>query len=347
MRKQILAALCLLGVSIVSFSQEDQRDRNAVTYEEIYDEPYNINKFFIQFQPLYGEVFATNVNAGFGFEAYYLLKNKANFNASFRKAYSSGMYDHNRNLANKVSDVDNQAGIFNYFELGGTIHAKDFEKSSKTKMFLYKKIYRKNTWASMVPLNVEVPCKVRTIYGVRLGGILWNSSVDINRVLDGQDLSFSDLKNEEENSIPEGNDLFSNLSSKGVYLGGSMTWIRNVAISFDKFETGVDDLIFTTYFDILYAPSLELDDIVFTPKDPNGVRIVEETRTYSVSPIKTQAFGFRAGLGGRFNRTLSWAYGGEIGYRPGITGRGFYAMIKISIPVYSSNLNYKVEAFGK
>ncbi len=250
MEKQLFAALCLLGVSIGSFSQEDQRDRNAVTYEEIYDEPYNINKLFIQFQPLYGELFATNVNAGFGFEGHYFLKDKANFNASFRKAYSSGLYDFNRQLARKVGDVDNRIGIFNYYEFGGTYHAKDFEKSSKTKMILYKKIYRKNTWAAMVPLNVEVPCKVRTIYGVRLGGIIWDSSVDINRALDRQDLSFGDLKNSEGDSIPPGNDLFSNISSKGLYIGGSMTWIRNVAISFDKFDTGTDDLILTTFFGV-------------------------------------------------------------------------------------------------
>ena len=126
-----------------------------------------------------------------------------------------------------------------------------------------------------------------------------------------------------------------------------MTWIRNVAVSFDKYEVGVDDLILTTYFDILYSPSLVLDDIVYTPKDANGVGIVDQRRTYDISPIKTQSFGFRAGIEGKFNRTLSWSYGGELGYRPSIEGRTFFAVLKVSFPVYSTNLNYKVESFGK
>jgi hypothetical protein len=348
MGKQLCAALCLLGISLVTFSQEEDRDRNAVTYEEIYDEPYSINKLFIQFQPLYGEVFATNMNAGFGLEAHYFLKNKANFKAQFRKPYTKGFYDFTRDLASKVSDVDNRTKVFAYYEIGGTYHIKDEEKGSKTKMFLYKNLYKKNTWAAMVPLNIEVPCKVRTIHGVRLGGIFWSSSVDVNRALSKQDLSYTDLKNTEGNSLPDNNlDLFSNISSKGLYVGGSITWIRNVAISIDRFETGVDDLILTTYFDILYSPSLELDDIVYTPKDANGVGIVDERRTYDISPITTKSFGFRAGIEGKFNRALSWSYGGEIGYRPGIEGRTFFALLKISFPVFSTNLNYKVEAFGK
>lgn len=347
-RKQLFLIFCLFGVSVISFAQEEEkRNKDAVTYEEIYDEPYAINKLFIQIQPFYGEVFATNVNAGFGLEAQYFLRDKANFKAHFRKTYSKNFYDFNRDLASKVSDVDNRQEVFNYFEFGGTYHVKDFEKSSKTKLFLYKKIYRKNVWAAMVPLNAEIPCKVRTIYGARLGGVIWDSSVDVNRVLDKQGLTGADLKNSENNGLPEGIDVFSNISSKGIYMGGSITWIRNVAVSFDKFETGVDDLIFTTYFDILYAPSLELDDIVYTPLDVNGVRMVDQTRTYDVTPIRTQSFGFRAGIEGKFNRAWGWAYGGEFGYRPSAEGRGFFAMLKISIPVFSSNLDYKVEAFGK
>jgi len=346
--KQLGVFLVFMLLSVLAFAQEGERDMTAVTYEEIYDEPYAINKLFLQFQPLYAEVFATNVNAGFGFEAHYFLKDKANFKAQMRKTYSQGFYDMNRELAQKNSDVDNRTEVFNYYEIGGTIHIKDFEKSSKTKVVLYKNSYKPNEWAASVPLHSEIPAKVRQIYGARLGGIFWDSSVDVNRALEAQGLTSAALKNTiEGNGLPEGLDLFSNIASKGLYLGGSMTWIRNVAVSFDKYETGVDDLILTTYFDILYSPSLVLDDIVYTPKDANGVSIVEQRRTYDISPIKTQSFGFRAGIEGKFNRTLSWSYGGELGYRPSIEGRTFFAVLKVSFPVYSTNLNYKVESFGK
>src|SRR5690606_8675689 len=112
--------------------------------------------------------------------------------------------------------------------------------------------------------------------------------------------------------------VFSNIASRNVYLGGSMAWMRNVAINFDKFEEGVDDLMFTVYFDLIYAPVLTVDDIVYT--QPHPVTASSETRSYSVSPLKLQSFGGRIGIDGRFNRNFSWAYGGEIGYRPGIEG---------------------------
>ena len=101
----------------------------------------------------------------------------------------------------------------------------------------------------------------------------------------------------------------------------------------------------TAYVDLIYAPAFTLDDVVYT--DPDAGSSVSGTRTYSVSPVKIQSFGARVGIDGRFNRTFSWAYGGEIGYRPGIAGRSFYALVKVSFPVFGSSLDYQVESFGK
>ena len=123
-----------------------------------------------------------------------------------------------------------------------------------------------------------------------------------------------------------------------------MTWIKNVAVNFDKFEEGIDDLMFTAFFDVLYSPSIKIDDIVFTQRDANGI---VSTNIYDTKALKTRTIGFRAGIEGKFNRGFSWAYGGEIGYRPSIVGRTFYALIKISFPVFGTNLDYKVESFGK
>jgi len=339
-------ALCY---SVGLMAQGERKDKTAVTYEEIYDEPYSVNKLFVHFQPLYGELFATNVNAGFGLEASYYLNDKADFKGHFRKTYSSSFFDFARQQGRENSDVDNDPTTFYYFEFGGTYHIKDFESPSKTKMFLYKKSYAGNKWAARVPLNAEVPCKVRKIYGARLGAILWQSSFDVNNVMEKQDFTADEFIDSEGFAItdvaPSDVKIFSNIKSTGLYVGGSLTWIRNVAVSFDKFEAGVDDLILTTYLDILYSPSVQLDDIVYTERDGLGVPIA--TRSYDISPVGVKKFGFRAGIEGKFNRTLSWAYGGEIGYRPGIEGRMFYALLKISFPVFGTNLDYKVESFGK
>jgi len=333
--------LVLLALPLPLFAQGDRKDKTAVTYEELYDEPYSVNKLFIGFQPLYGEMFATNINAGFGLEATYFYRDKAHFWAHLRKTYSRRFFDFTRELAARNSSVDNTPQIFNYFELGGTYHIKDFETSSKTKMVLYKKSYQGNRWASRVPLQAEVPSKVRKIYGARLGAIAWNSAANVNRALQAQGRGLDHLLTENGQGLQAfaGTntqlDVFSNINSMAVALGASYTRIRNVAVSFDKFEDGVDDGLLTLFMDILYSPLIQIDDIRY------------QGAVFSAEGIKTNPFGFRLGLDGRFNRTLSWAYGGELGYRPGIAGNSFYAMFKISFPVFSTNLDYKVESFGK
>jgi hypothetical protein len=351
----LLLVAALMTVSVSLFAQNDRKDKTAVTYEELYDEPYSVNKLFVAFQPLYGELFVTNINAGFGMEAVYYHKDKADFRAHFRKTYSRQFFDFARDLSLSNSDVDNRAEVYNYYEFGGTYHIRDFEEASTTKMFLYKSSYKGNKWAARVPLEAPVACKVRKIYGARLGGIIWDSATDLGRALEGQGLTNDDLKSGElslpstfynvETGKDEKLNVFTNVGAKGFYVGGSLAWIRNVAVNFDKYEQGVDDLMLTTYLDILYSPSINIDDVVHTDLDPNTPE--EGTRTYSVSPIRTKSFGMRAGIDGRFNRTFSWAYGAEVGYRPGIEGKTFYALVKISFPVYGTNLDYKVESFGK
>lgn len=340
---RVLISFLLLVSPGWVIAQGERTDKTAVTFEELYDEPNNINKLFVHLQPLYGEIFATNINAGFGLQAEYTIKNKVDLKANFRSTYGSKFFDLNREQARQTSEVDNGQKPFTYFELGGTYHIKDFEKSSKTKIVLYKKSYTSNKWAARVPLNAEVPCKLRQVIGGRLGLTVWQSTIDVNNIMKAQDLTAADFEDAEgvtlqDAGIANGDDdvtIFSNVSTAGFYVGGSFSWIRNAAFSFDKYEGGVDDLILTTYVDILVAPRVKLEDIIYrdTP--------------YDITPMSTKKIGFRAGIEGKFNRSLSWAYGGEIGYRPGIDGRMFYALVKISFPVFGTNLDYKTESFEK
>jgi hypothetical protein len=351
MKELKLFALLLLAVPVVS-SAQTQKEKPAVTYEELYDEPFSINKLFIGFQPLYGELFATNVNAGFGVEASYYHKDKFDLKANFRKSYSSEFFDFNRQsfLKSQSSTVDGSSisdkpQAWNYYEIGGTYHIKDFDQDSKTKMVLYKKSFKGDRWASTVPLHAEIPCKVRKIYGARLGAIVWNSTADLSRALSHQGLTNADLKTaggvgltptyKDAYGQPKQLEVFGNIRSTNIYVGGSLSWIRNVAVSFDKYDDGVDDGMMTVFFDIMFAPSLTLDPVTYN------------NQKYSTDAIKMHSIGVRAGIDGKFNRTLGWAYGGEIGYRPTIAGQGFFAMFKISFPLYSTNLDYKVESFGK
>ena len=303
------------------------------------------------FQPLYGELFATNVNAGFGIEAMYYHKDKFDVKASFRKTYSSEFFDFNRNASLLKQNtglpatfISDKPATFSYYEIGGTYHIKDFDQESKTKMVLYRKSYKGDRWAATVPLHAEVPCKVRKIYGARLGGIFWNSTADLTRALAKQGLTNANLKTTSGTPLPatypdQGLNkqlyVYGNMSSAAVYVGGSMSWIRNVAVSFDKYDDGVDDGMMTVFFDVMVAPATHLDPVTYMGNQ------------YSTKAINTNMLGMRAGIEGKFNRTLGWSYGGELGYRPSIKGQGFYAMFKIAFPLYSTNLDYKVESFGK
>lgn len=358
-QRTLLLAICLINVA--AFAQRRSKEDAPVTFEELYDAPYEINKLFVQFQPIYGEMFVTNINAGFGLEASYYFKDKFDVRVSARKTYTK-QFDVSRDLSEKNSvftldrnGISNIPKVYSYFEVGGTYHIKDFEKDSETTMYLYKKSYKGDKWASRVPKQADIPSKVRKIYGARLGGMLFNTSTDLKRAIDKQGVSFSELVTADGSQNLESFigtseiadvSLFGNVNVAGLYVGGSMAWIHNVAVDFDnKYQPGVDDLILTAFFDIMFAPAVTVDDIVYTRRDDNTGAPV--TQTFLADPINTTKIGFRLGLDGKFNRTLSWGYGAEVGTKPTLKGRGAYALIKISFPIYSTNLNYKVEAFGK
>jgi hypothetical protein len=292
MRLLLVKSFVSIWLASLAFAAmaQDRKDKTPVTFEELYDEPYTINKLFLGFQPFYGELFATNVNAGYGVEASFYYKDKMDFKAHLRKTYSSAFFDFNRDVALRNSNVGNKPEVYNYYELGGTYHVKDFDAGGTTKMVLYKKSLKGNRWAAMVPLHAEVPCKLRKIYGARLGAIMWNSTADVKRALTAQNLTSADLINDQGQSLfevsgqnPDFN-IFSNIYATNIYMGGSMSWFRNVAVSFDKYDEAVDDGLLTVFFDVMFAPALKVDPVSYQDVD------------YSTDVLKTKSLGFRAGL---------------------------------------------------
>ncbi len=308
------------------------KEAKTITYEELYDTPYDINKLFIHLQPMYGEYFTTNTTVGWGIKAQYYMKNVANFEAHVRAPYGKS-FDLVRDAASKNSTVDNEARPFSYFEVLGTYHIKDEELDSETKFILYSKRYKGDKWGATVPLYTIIPTKGRRIYGARFGGMGYKSSVDYNRIMDKQGVT---IISDEGGEIGADESVYGNMSALGFFIGGSLTLIKNVAVQPDRiYGTLVNDLIFTTFFDINFTPVVTVDDIY-----NDGIR-------FSAAPIQKSVLGFRAGIEGKFNRKISWAYSGEIGYRPGLKKSGVFALVKISFPVFSTHLRYQVESFGK
>jgi hypothetical protein len=308
------------------------KEAKTLTYEELYDTPYDINKLFIHLQPMYGELFTTNSTVGWGIKAHYYLKNIADIEGHIRAPYGRS-FDLTMDAAFKNSTVDNEARPYTYSELIFTYHIKDEEQDTETKFILYSKRYKGDKWGATVPSHTIIPTKVRKIYGARFGGMAYKSSVDYSRIMDLQGVT---LYSDEGGEIGADESVYGNMTTVGFYIGGSMALIKNVAVQPDKiYGTLVSDLIFTTYFDVNFTPLVTVDDIY-----DDGIR-------YSSEPILKSVLGFRVGLEGKFNRKFSWGYGGEIGYRPGLQQSGFFALIKISLPIFSTQLRYQVESFGK
>jgi len=324
----------LLFIILFGFRAWAQTNASAktFTYEELYDNPYDVAKLFIQVQPLYGEFFTTNVNAGFGVETHYYHQEIFDIGAHFRTAYGN-TFEMTRHAASRNTDVDNDPRSYNYFEIVGNYHVVDREEDTETKFILYSKRYKGARWAATVPLHTIVPTKMRRVYGVRLGGFSYATAVDYNKVLENQGLELTSLEGE-----PIGDDLsvYGDMAVQGIYIGGSLTLIKNVAVEPDRiYGTLVNDLIFNAYFDIAVAPSIEFKDIFVNDQ------------VYPADIFEQGLIGARAGIEGRFNRDIGWAYGAEIGWRPGIQGEGLYGTVKVSFPVFSTHLNYQVESFGK
>ena len=322
-RYTFLVSLFLLS-GIIAFAQNDEEEE-APAYQMMYDDPYDIRDLYLMFQPLYGDIGALNITGGFGVEGAYYHKSKFDLQLAFRTSYGR-RFDINRDAAkNNATNTDEFPFYYN-IEVGGTYHIQDVMKESSSKVLLYTKHLKGVEWASMVARQIEVNGKVRTIIGGRLGGMYNSTTANINAILSVQEIDLLDAE-----GLPILNeDLYSNLQTFVIYVGGSYSWIRNYAVEFnERWDPSGDDQIITPYLDIMYAPSINLNDITLGGE------------TISTADIEKLSLGFRAGVNVKFNRKLSWGYGVETGIKPGIKKRGFFLVFKMSFPIYAKKLGTK------
>ncbi len=312
--------ICLfLLYTFVAFAQDEGGEEEIPTYQTMYDDPYDIRNLYLQFQPMYGDIGALNVTGGFGLEGAYYHKEVFDVQLAFRTTYGK-RFDINRHAAiNNATNTDEFPLYYN-IEFGGTYHILDIMKESTSKVLLYSKKLKGTEWASTVARHAEITGNVRTIIGGRIGGKINSTTTNINAILAVQNKDLFD-----SNELPLINEaIYSNLQTFVIYAGGSYAWIRNYAVEFsERWDPSGSDQILTAYFDILYAPSINLSDVTL-----NG-------ETISTANIEELVLGFRGGVNVKFNRKLSWGYGVEAGINPGIKNRGFFLVFKMSFPLYA------------
>lgn len=342
-----LILILLISYSFVFTADAQFRSRSenkTVTFEEMYNDPYDINKLFVGITPAYGDIHVTNVTTGFGLDAIYYLKDKMHFKANARMPYFIGS-DFARNAATKNgSDPQSRLRPYFYAEASVSYHIWDKEQDSESSIPLYSKNYKGAEWAAKVPKNADIPNKRREILFARLGGVYYETTSELSRAIEAQGFTVNP-KNQTEGAPISGEidgPIFGNVLGAGVSVGGGFTWIKNFAAKPDKtYEELVDDHVFSTFMDLFIFPLVKVENFFHDPL--GGTNYIE----YDASTINTFMFGGRIGIDGHFNRTLGWGYGAEIGMRPGVTKKGFYGLIKITFPMYGTKLDYKVEAFGR
>jgi hypothetical protein len=310
---------CIFLLTLAPFCKaQDQTSGTVLTYEELNDDPYALNKLYIHIQPVYGELFATNVNIGFGLQVDYQIAKGLGLTANWRHPYSKET-DFAREVAYKNQDNAGNNKTFNYIEFGGTIHLSDRDQEGKSKIILYSKRYEGSKWANKTAEKLVIPSRVRKIVGFRWGGMMFNSTTDINKAAQQQGITLLDQENNPVNDAK----LYSNLDVKGIYAGFGINVIKNVAIQPHRdFGVLVNDLQFGAFLDLMYAPSISLENMVLDGKIIDG------------GQLETQELGFRAGVQGKFNKRIGFSYGAEFGHRPSLKERGFYTMFKLGFPVF-------------
>lgn len=323
-----LLLICLGACTSLLAQQSAVPNKSDVEYDAVYDDPYDIHKLWLHFYPMYADGFVTNFNVGYGGQANYYLKDKFDFRLHVRKTYTRGT-DFSRANGEKSSTVTKNLDIYKHFEGGATYHLKDNGDAGESKIIVYTKRFSANKWSSTVPEHIAVPSKVRKITGIRLGGMYWGSSTHLNEPLIRQNKV---LVSAGGDTLSNREKIYGNVSSAAIYVGGSMCRIRNVVVKPKKYDLAMNDLIFTLYGDIMVAPFVQVDPII------------KNKITYSTDHIKTRMLGFRAGVEGMFNREFAWTYGAEVGYKPSIQTRGFYATAKVGFS-FASRLQQQRQSY--
>lgn len=297
-------------------------------YETVYDDPYDIHTLYIMANPVYGEVFSTNTTIGYGLGLQYYLKELFDFQVKFRTPYAKST-DFIRDASRKNSDALNAHKRFYYVEGGLNYHVYDRKESTKSKFVLFtKSLQRNNRWMTMVPKSIYVPSNTRKIYGIRLGGTAYQSTIDVNKIIENQ--GNTDYSSMEIQDVS----LYSSMTTQGLYVGGSFEMIKNIAISFeDLYDQTANDLIFSVFLDFLINPAISIMDIQYVPEGQS------EIITLPADIIDTNKFGFRGGIMGKFNRKIGFGYCIETGMRPGIKGNGFYVNGVFYVPVFGFRLD--------
>ena len=323
LKRLFVLSLCTLAWLSVSAQTDDDTEIPPPGYNLTSDDPYDINKLFLHFQPFYADVSALNITGGFGVEANYYYRKVFDLTFSGRTSYGK-RFDINRDAAIKNGINEIKPTPYYYMELGFSFHVMDRVRETISKVTLFDGGLSRSDWAATVPGKTGIDSKVRQILGVRVGASYSGTTTNLSKTLEvqGNEITFND------GTPIVADHLYTNINTILINIGLSMSWFHNFAVEFDApWSPSGNDLLLTPYVDFLYAPYISMEDLLL------------QGATVSPDNVIINRYGFRAGLSGKFDRKIGWGYGAEVGLKPGLQKRGFFLTVKMSFPIFGLRLD--------
>ena len=331
----------------VSAQLESSYPSSAVLYKVLVDDPGIQNRIWFHLQPITVDGMTMNAAVGSGLEAHWISPFKGiELHGGIRGNIFNAM-DLQKNASSdaavflqtdKYEDpsknpLKQDFSRFLAWELGGFYPLIEMRKDGKANISIPDQ--------SGLVDNLELNAKVLRSLGARLGFNSLNSTVSLNKAMEDQQVELTGSKgtrlSPKGSSIgpvyktEEGkNSLFSSFASSGFYAGIGLQRRKNLSIKTETMGIISSNSILSFYADVLVNPWTSLQPFSYVQ---NGSGEKEE---FEVDKIKLGKIGFRTGFEIRYNESPFISAGGEIGYRPSIQGQGFYAALRIGIPVFSA-----------
>ena len=318
----------------------------AVLYKVLVDDPGIQNRLWIHLQPLTADGMAMNAVVGSGLEAHWISPLKGiELHGGIRGSFFNAM-----DLQRKAATT---SAVFlqetKYDDPVRNNLNKDFSRFLSWEAglfypFLTKKSNGKANIAvpdqTGVAENLELNAKVLHSIGARLGFQAMQTSVSLNQAMEKQNLELTGSLGTRLSpkgsstgprfTSPQGkNSLYSSFESGGIYAGIALQRRKNISIKTETMGIISSNSILSFYADLLLNPWTELRPFSITQTSTG------QKETFQTDKFNLSKAGFRTGFEVRYNEGIFMSAGGEIGYRPAISGQGFYAALRIGIPVFS------------
>ena len=349
-RRLLLAATFLAFYAGPASGQlETSYPGSAVLYKVLIDDPSIQNNLWVHLQPLTADGMAMNAVVGSGLEAHWV--------SPFRGLEVHGAIRGNFfNAMDMQKRASSNAAVFlqeaKYDDPSQNPQGADFSRFYAWELgafypFLEKTSDGKANIAVPDPSgtaeNLELNARILRSFGVRLGLNAINTTVAIDKALKDQNIELTGSRGTrllpggesllQGSTLPSPagrNNLFSSFSSTGFYAGVAMQRRKNISIKTETIGIISSNSIITFYADLLVNPWTELRPFHFNRQNTG------EREDFNTDAVNLSKIGFRTGFEIRYNEASFMSAGGEIGYRPAIQGQGFFASLRIGIPVFSA-----------